>query len=343
MKIDLFDYNLPSELIAQEQIKPRDHSRLLILDRESQKIEHKHFYDLVDYLNQDDVLVLNETKVFPARLLGQKQTGGKIEVFLTEKIDQSNWQCMIGGKIKINNKIYFNNLECQVIKKLEDKIYQVEFNKSGQELEELVEEIGQTPLPPYIKTQDSDEIKQDYQTVFAKSKGSVAAPTAGLHFTEELFKKLEAKNIKIFKITLHVSLGTFAPVDVKDITQYKIHSEWASIDKQTANELNKLKQANKNIIAVGTTSARTLEAFSDEQGNLSAGNKNINIYIYPGYKYKFVDDMITNFHLPKSSLLFMISALAGRELILNTYQEAIKLKYRFYSFGDAMFITNHRL
>ena len=241
MKIDLFDYNLPSELIAQEQIKPRDHSRLLILDRESKKIEHKKFYDLVDYLDQDDVLVLNETRVFPARLLGKKETGGKIEVFLTSKIDEQNWQCMIGGKIKLNNKIYFDNLECEVIKKLEDKIYQVKFDKSDFELEELIESIGQTPLPPYIKTQDSEKIKEDYQTVFAKSKGSVAAPTAGLHFTPELLDKLKNKNIKIFKITLHVSLGTFAPVDVEDITKYKIHSEWASIDKSTANELNKLK------------------------------------------------------------------------------------------------------
>ena len=342
MKIDLFDYNLPPELIAQEQIKPRDHSRLLILDRESKKIEHKKFYDLLDYLDQDDVLVLNETKVFPARLFGKKQTGGKIEVFLTSQIKDNIWECMIGGKIKLNNKIYFDNLECEVIKKLEDKIYQVKFDKTGQELEKLIEQIGQTPLPPYIKTQDSKKIKEDYQTIFAKSKGSVAAPTAGLHFTPELLKKLEAKNIKIFKITLHVSLGTFAPVDVEDITKYKIHSEWASIDQQTADELNKLKQQNKNIIAVGTTSARTLEAFADKNGQLEAGNKNINVYIYPGYKYKFVDDMITNFHLPKSSLLFMISALAGRELILDTYSQAIKLKYRFFSFGDAMFISKKR-
>lgn len=343
MKIDLFDYNLPTELIAQQQIKPRDHSRLLILDKDSGQVVHKKFYDLPDFLDQDDVLVLNETKVFPARLLGKRQTGGKIEVFLTFQIKDNVWQCMIGGKIKLNNKIYFQDLECQVIKKLEDKIWQVKFNKSGSDLENIFEEIGQTPLPPYIKTQDSEKIKQDYQTVFAKSKGSVAAPTAGLHFTEELFAKLKSKNIKIFKITLHVSLGTFAPVDVDDITKYKIHSEWASIDKDTAQELNKLKQQHKNIIAVGTTSARTLEAFTDKNGQLEAGNKNINIYIYPGYKFKFVDDMITNFHLPKSSLLFMISALVGRELILKTYKLAIDLKYRFFSFGDAMFITKNRL
>ncbi len=347
MNIKLFDYHLPQELIAQEQIKPRDHSRLLILDRESKKVEHKKFYDLVDYLNQDDVLVLNETKVFPARLIGQKQTGGKVEVFLINSGPSTSLgvlrQCMIGGKIKLNNKILFNNLECEVIKDLGDKLWEIKFNKSGQDLEDLIEQIGQTPLPPYIKTQDSDKIKQDYQTIFARSKGSVAAPTAGLHFTPELFKKLEAKKIKIFKIILHVSLGTFAPVDVEDITKYKIHSEWASIDKDTAQELNKLKQQNKNIIAIGTTSARTLEAFADESGKLSSGNKNIDIYIYPGYKYKFIDDMISNFHLPKSSLLFMISALAGRELILDTYQKAIDMKYRFFSFGDAMFITKNRL
>lgn len=339
MQISLFDYNLPKELIAQKPMYPRDQARLLILDKKNGQIDHRHFYDLLDILDQDDVLILNETKVFPARLIGQKKTGGKIEVFLTEKISDDIYQAMIGGRrAQLGDMIYFKNLECKIIKKLENKLWQVKFDKSGDDLDKAIEDIGSTPLPPYIKTQDSEKIKQDYQTVFARHRGSVAAPTAGLHFTEELLEKIKAKNIKIFKITLHVSLGTFKPVDVEDIREYKIHHEWASIDDAVVQELNKLKKAGKNIIAVGTTTARTLEAFTDKAGNLSAGQKWVDIYIYPGYKFRFIDSLITNFHLPKSSLLFLVSALAGRENILNAYQEAIKLKYRFYSFGDAMII-----
>ena len=345
MKISLFDYNLPRELIAQKQIKPRDHSRLLILDRNKEKIEHKHFYDLPDYLTDNDVLVVNETKVFPARLYGRKSTGGKVEVLLTEKQNKGCWLAMIGARnLNIGDTIYFKHkLEAKIISDIDGKTKQIKFNVIGKKLESVVERIGHTPLPPYIKTKDSSKIKKDYQTVYARSAGSAAAPTAGLHFTNKILKKLEKKGVKIFKVTLHVGLGTFAPVEVENIKKHKIHHEWAYIDKRTASSLNKLKKAGKNIVAVGTTSARTLEAFSNKTGKLNAGTKWVDIYIYPGYKYQFVDDLITNFHLPKSSLLFMVSALASRELVLKAYKKAIRLKYRFFSFGDSMFITKDRL
>ncbi|MFA6604761.1 MAG: tRNA preQ1(34) S-adenosylmethionine ribosyltransferase-isomerase QueA [Patescibacteria group bacterium] len=342
MKINLFDYHLPHELIAQKQIKPRDHSLLLLLDSSKQKITHKHFYDLPDYLTANDVLVVNESKVFPARLYGHKKTGGKVELLLIEQQARGYYLAMIGGRnIKIGDTIYFGKkLEAKIIDNIDGKIKQIKFNLANKKLENIIEAIGHTPLPPYIKTKDSKSIKKDYQTVYAKSSGSAAAPTAGLHFTKTILDKLAKKKIKVFKVTLHVGLGTFAPVEVEDISKHQIHHEWASISKRTANNLNKLKKQGKNIIAIGTTSARTLEAFSDKSGKLKAGSKWVDIYIYPGYKYKFVDDLITNFHLPKSSLLFMVSALAGREFILKAYKKAIKLKYRFFSFGDAMFIKN---
>lgn len=353
MKIDLFDYNLPKSLIAQKQIKPRDCSRLLILDRVKEKIAHRHFYDLADFLTANDVLVVNQTRVFPARLYGQKKTGGKVEILLIEKINVGNssatlgasWLAVIGGRhIKTGDIIYFSkNLEAKIIKDIDGKTKQIKFNKSGKSLDKIIEAIGHTPLPPYIKTKDSQKIKQDYQTIYAKTSGSAAAPTAGLHFTDRVLKRIKKKGARIFKVTLHVGLGTFAPVEVSDIRKHKIHHEWASIDKGTAQTLNKLKKQGKNIIAVGTTSARTLEAFSDSTGQLKSGSQWVDIYIYPGYQYRFVDDLITNFHLPKSSLLFMVSALASRELILKSYKKAINLKYRFFSFGDATFITKDRL
>ncbi len=352
MKISLFDYNLPQELIAQSQMKPRDHSRLLVLDRKTKKIEHKHFYNLVDYLTNNDVLVVNETKVFPARLYGKKKTGGKVEILLTEK-KSNTWLAMIGGrKLDLGDIIYLDlsaslkagkKLEAKIIKDIDGKTKEIKFNKTGKILDKIIDSIGHTPLPPYIKTKDTKQIKKDYQTVYAKSGGSAAAPTAGLHFTSALLNKLKKRGVKIFTVTLNVSLGTFAPVEVDNIKKHKIHHEWASIDKKTVTELNKLKKQGKNIIAVGTTSARTLEAFADKKNHLKSGNKWVDIYIYPGYKYKFVDDLITNFHLPKSSLLFMVSALVSQELIMTTYKKAIKLKYRFFSFGDAMFITKDRL
>ena len=344
MKIDLFDYKLPQGLIAQKQIKPRDHSRLMVLDMAAKKVAHKHFYDLVDYLNDNDVLVVNETKVFPARLLGKKSSGGKVEVLLAEKVSDKNWQAMIGGRnLKIGDVVYFaKELEAKITKDINGKTKEVSFNKSGKVLDKIIDAIGHTPIPPYIKTKDSQKIKTDYQTVYAKERGSAAAPTAGLHFTRQVLNKLDKKGIKIFRVTLHVSLGTFTPVEVEDIKKHQIHHEWASIDKRTADNLNKLKSQGKNIIAVGTTSARTLEAFAEKNGKLKSGSKWVDIYIYPGYSWRFVDEMITNFHLPKSSLLFMISSLAGREFILKAYKKAIVLKYRFFSFGDSMFITKNR-
>ncbi|MDP2812770.1 MAG: tRNA preQ1(34) S-adenosylmethionine ribosyltransferase-isomerase QueA, partial [bacterium] len=236
MKLSLFDYNLPKSLIAQKQIKPRDHSRLLILDRTNHKIVHKHFYDLPDFLTNNDVLVLNETKVFPARLYGQKKSGGRVEVLLVEKINPSAWQAMIGGRnLKVGDSIYFaGNLIAEIIKDIDGKTKEIEFNKSAKSLEKIIESIGHTPLPPYIKFKDNKQIKKDYQTIYAKSLGSAAAPTAGLHFTKSILDKLAKKKIKIFKVTLHVGLGTFAPVEVEDIAKHKIHHEWASVDKQTA-------------------------------------------------------------------------------------------------------------
>jgi S-adenosylmethionine:tRNA ribosyltransferase-isomerase len=344
MNISLFDYKLPQNLIAQKQIKPRDHSRLLLLDRSSKKLVHQHFYNLPDYLTKNDVLVVNETKVFPARLFGHKSTGGQVEIFLTEKVNSRTYQALLGGRrLKIGETIWLaQKLKAKIIKDLDGKTKVVEFNQSGARLAKTIVAIGQTPIPPYIKVKDSAKLRQDYQTIYASKIGSAAAPTAGLHFTKPLLAKLKKKGIKIFKVTLHVSLGTFAPVEVKDITKHKIHQEWAEIDKSTAQELNKLKKAGQNIVAVGTTTARTLEAFTKNK-KLMAGQRWVDIYIYPGYKFKFVDDLITNFHLPKSSLLFMVSALAGRNFIMKAYQKAIKLKYRFFSFGDAMFITKNRL
>lgn len=341
MQIDLFDYHLPKNLIAQLPSEPRDHSRLLLLDKKAGAVEDQHFYDLLDLLDQNDVLVLNETKVMPARLNGQKKTGGKVEVFLIKKIDDRFWECLVGGHgLKINDQIYFDlNLIGAITEDINGKLKKIKFNQTGDNFIKIVEQIGATPLPPYIKTADTAEIKEKYQTVFAKNKGSVAAPTAGLHFTEELLNKIKAKGTQVFTLTLHVGLGTFAPVVVEDITQHQIHSEWASISQEVAEKLNQLKKQKKNIIAVGTTAARTLEAFSTEDSLLEAGEKWVDIYIYPGYQYRFVDSLITNFHLPKSSLLFMVSALVGRENLLEAYRYAVKNKYRFFSFGDAMFIS----
>lgn len=343
MKIALFDYHLPKHLIAQQQVKPRDHSRLLVLDKTNGDIQDRYFYNLLDFLDSNDVLVLNETKVFPSRLYGKKLTGAKVEVFLAKKINVDSWECLVGGRaLKIGDKIYFDKKLIGEIISDQGKIKKVKFNFAGNDFLQIIESIGHTPLPPYIKIEDNAHIKKDYQTVFAKTIGSVAAPTAGLHFTPTLLKKIEKAGIKILKVTLHVGLGTFAPVETEDITQHQIHSEWASIDKLTAEKLNQYKKSGKKIVAVGTTAARTLEAFASKPGLLLAGEKWVNIYIYPGVKFKFVDSLITNFHLPKSSLLFMVSAMAGREHIMQAYQHAVQHSYRFFSFGDAMLIKDFK-
>ncbi|MFA6304509.1 MAG: tRNA preQ1(34) S-adenosylmethionine ribosyltransferase-isomerase QueA [Patescibacteria group bacterium] len=352
MKLSDFDYHLPTQLIAQQPISPRDHSRLMVLDKNKKTIINRHFFDLPDYLHSGDVLVLNNTKVFPARLIGHKKdTNGKVEVFLLKEVKSSQsssagsarWEVLIGNRRKKigQNIVFGKGLECQIVKKIEESVWEVKFNRTGGRLEKLIESIGSVPLPPYIKSQSSKaKLKNQYQTVFAQNKGSVAAPTAGFHFTKGLLAKLKKQGVQIEYVTLHVGLGTFSPVKVKDVTKHQMHAEWASVDAKTAGRLNLAKKHGQRIIAVGTTSSRTLESFTIKD-KIKAGNKWVNIFIYPGYKFKFVNALITNFHLPKSTLMMLISALAGRKFILAAYQEAINKKYRFYSFGDAMFIQHH--
>ncbi len=398
-----FDYRLPEKLIAQAPAKPRDHARLLILDRKTKHLEHRRFFEIGQYLRAGDVLVLNNSKVIPARLLGRKETGGKIEIFLLTKFlpltkgegKRGLWQCLIGGKAKPGQKIILKKLPlpnpflgranrsqwsrlstlashrfcpsfgplikgrgkhfvtATVIKKLDDKTWLVDFDANDKK----IFSYGQTPLPPYIKKNSSSS---DYQTIYAKISGSVAAPTAGLHFTKRLLNELKKRGIRIEYVTLHVGLGTFAPVKTKYIEDHHIHTELATIDKKTADRLNRAKREGRRIIAVGTTSVRTLEAFSADTktiARLQPKSDWINIFIYPGYQFKFVDAIITNFHLPKSTLLMLASAFAGQnvetlrrnvstdaainrgnKLIKHAYAEAIRKKYKFYSFGDAMFI-----
>jgi len=362
-KVKDFDYNLPPELIAQKQSEPRDHSRLLVLNKKNGQVEHQHFYDLVDYLRPDDLLVLNNSKVFPARLIGQKaETGGGVEVFLNKKIDDKAgdengrkigghlWECLIGGRVREGLIIEFavgktrSGLRAEIMKNNNDGTWQVKFNLTGAKFWSAINKIGLVPLPPYIKRDDKiNSDKRNYQTVYAAAHkvGSVAAPTAGLHFTKQLLKKMKAKGVKIVAVTLHVGLGTFAPVKTEKITEHKMHSEWAEINAKTIGEIRAAKKAGRRIIAVGTTSCRTLE--SADFGKLeTAGKKRVSfwtdIFIYPGYKFKIVDALITNFHLPKSTLLMLVSALAGKKAIESAYREAISRKYRFFSYGDSMFI-----
>lgn len=341
MKLADFDYKLPQELIAQKPISPRDHSKLMVLDKKKRSISHRHFFDLSDYLQKGDVLVLNNTKVFPARLIGnRKDTGGKVEIFLLREIKKGEWEVLIGNlKNKLGQTVVFSkSLEAKIIKRVDESVWQVKFNKSDKAFDKILETLGQVPLPPYIKNNQAKSVlKKEYQTVFAEVKGSVAAPTAGFHFTKNLLAKLKKNGVQIEYVTLHVGLGTFQSVKESNILKHKMHSEWASVDAKTAKRLNQAKKAKQRIIAVGTTSARTLESFSKNQ-KIKLGHKWTNIFIYPGYKFQFIDGLITNFHLPKSTLIMLISALAGRNFILKAYQEAIKKRYRFYSFGDAMLI-----
>ncbi len=367
MKLSLFDYHLPHKLITQKPVRPRDHSRLFVYNKKTDKIQHKHFYDLPKFLKPGDVLVLNNSKVFPARLIGKKTTGGKIEIFLLKYYEQTSdvgssrhrmsdcqntWEVMIGGKIKHSNEkiTITKNLFCTIIDKNSNNSWLVKFNLSGNKFWQQVEKYGQAPLPPYIKTKSN---LKEYQTVYAKIKGSVAAPTAGFHFTKPLLNKLKKQGVQIEYITLHVGLGTFAPVKEKNITKHQIHSELAEINQTTARRLNQAKKQGRRIVAVGTTAIRTLEAFSVVTGraasasgvdlSLQSGKKWTNIFIYPGYKFRFVDCSITNFHLPKSTLLMLIAAFLGNKktgiiILHRLYKIAIKNKYRFYSFGDGMFI-----
>lgn len=351
MELKEFDYVLPKPLIAQKPVKPRDHSRLLVLEKKTGKIEHKYFYNIIDYLHAGDVLVLNNSKVFPARLIGRKkQTGGKIEVFLLHHDRDKIWQCLVGGRgVKVGLEIEFaKNFFAGIIANNNDGTWEVEFNLAGKPMMKIVERIGRVPLPPYIKRAHvQKEDKLNYQTVFAERIGSVAAPTAGLHFTSSLLKRIKAKGIKVEHVTLHVGLGTFSPVKEEDITKHKMHSEYVEIKKNVILEIIKAKKEKRRIITVGTTSARTLESLLgnflkleniDSERRITDKKGWTDIFIYPGYEFKVVDALITNFHLPKSSLLMLVSALAGKRNIDKAYKEAIANNYRFFSYGDAMFI-----
>lgn len=343
MRLSLFDYHLPKDLIAQQPIKPRDHSRLLVFNRRTDHIKHDRFFNLDKYLQKGDVLVFNNTKVFPARLWGKKTTGGKMEVFLLKSLQGKVWEVLIGGKVRRTGLVikFGKNLQCEVIKKLGNGIWQVKFNKTSKQVLSIANQIGSTPTPPYIKKLAK---LADYQTIYAKKVGSVAAPTAGFHFTKRLFRQLKNKGVQFEYITLHVGYGTFQPVKVSNIKKHKMHAEYAEIDQSTIKRLIEAKKEGRRIIVVGTTTVRTLEAVfrqprSRDRGYPRGGFKGwLNTFIYPGYKFKFIDAMVTNFHLPQSTLLMLISAFVGRKKILNIYKKAIKKKYRFYSFGDGMLI-----
>lgn len=335
-----FYFDLPQELIAQTPLKDRSSSRLMVLDKETGEIEHKIFRDIADMLNEGDCLVINETKVIPARLIGErKNTGAKVEILLLKRIDKDTWETLVhpGKKAKIGDRIVFGEglLEAEICEVVAEGNRIVKFHYDGI-FEEILDKLGQMPLPPYITEKLEDKTR--YQTVYAKNEGSAAAPTAGLHFTPELLKKIEDKGIKIAKLTLHVGLGTFRPVKADDILDHKMHSEFYMLEQSQADIINEAIKNGKNVIAVGTTSSRTLESVADENGFVKAGSGWTDIFIYPGYKFKVVNKLITNFHLPESTLIMLVSALAGRENILNAYNTAVKEKYRFFSFGDAMFI-----
>lgn len=344
MKLSEFDYTLPEELIAKSPAEPRDSSRLLILSKSNGKISHHTFYEVTEFLNKGDLLVINNSKVFPARLFGEKKTtGGKVEMLLTKNLRGSEWE-VIGKNLKEGTEILFRDSEltATVLRK-EEKTAVVKFNLGGEKFFEIIERIGHTPLPPYIKKEDSDQDKADYQTVYAKHRGSAAAPTAGLHFTQALLEKVLDKGVDIAEVTLHVGLGTFAPVEEKNIEDHLIHSEYYVVTPQELEKIVKAKKEGRRVIAVGTTSARVLETIFAVSENYEPKTINsiageTNIFIYPGYKFKCIDGLITNFHLPKSTLLMLVSAFAGKENIDRAYKEAIRYKYRFYSYGDAMLI-----
>lgn len=340
MKTSDFYYDLPQELIAQTPLSDRSSSRLLVLNKESGKIEHKHFYDIENMLNPGDCLVLNDTRVLPARLYGVKEgSGGKIEFLLLNRISRDRWEVILkpGKKAKPGAKFVFGDglLKAEIIETVNDGNRIVEFSYDGV-FENILDKLGEMPLPPYITEKLRD--KERYQTVYSKNDGSAAAPTAGLHFTKELLEKISAKGVKLAYVTLHVGLGTFRPVKVDDVENHKMHSEFYVINEETASVINETKKNGGRIVSVGTTSSRVLETVADENGFLKAQTGRTDIFIYPPYKFKAVDALITNFHLPESTLLMLVSALAGSENIRKAYAEAVEQRYRFFSFGDAMFI-----
>ena len=347
MNLHDFDYDLPKELIAQDPLSDRSSSRLMVLNKDTGKLEHKIFKDIIDYLKPGDCLVINDTKVIPARLYGEKVgTGAGIEVLLLKRKDdlKDTWEVLVkpGKKAKIGTRISFGDgkLVAEVKDIVDDGNRIIQFEYEGI-FEEILDELGQMPLPPYIthKLEDKDR----YNTVYAVHKGSAAAPTAGLHFTKELLSKIEEKGIKIARVTLHVGLGTFRPVKVENVLEHHMHSEFYMVNEEAANIINDTKKNGGRVICVGTTSTRTVESVANEDGTVPAKSGWTDIFIYPGYKFKTVDCLITNFHLPESTLVMLVSALAGRENILNAYKIAVEEKYRFFSFGDAMFITDNEI
>ena len=339
MELSDFNYYLPEELIAQTPIEKRDESRLMVLDKNTGEIEHKIFRDIIDYLQPGDCLVRNNTKVIPARLYGKKETGANVEFVLLKNLEGDIWEAMVrpGNKLHSGAKVIFGDglLRAEILETLQDGTRKVKFEYDGI-FNEILDKIGLMPLPPYIHESLKDNDR--YQTVYAKYEGSAAAPTAGLHFTDELLKKIEEKGISITNVTLHVGIGTFRPVKEKNIEDHQMHTEHYYIKQEDADKINKAKLSGHRVIAVGTTSCRTIETIADEKGLVKACEGDTGIYIYPGYKFKCLDALITNFHLPESTLVMLVSALAGRENILNAYNEAVKEKYKFFSFGDAMFI-----
>ena len=339
MKTDDFDYDLPTNLIAQSPLERRDSSKLMILDKNTGEIKHSKFDSIIDELDNNDILVMNDTKVIPARLYGVKEdTNAAIEILMLKEESKDIWQCLVkpAKRIKVGTVVKFSDklkAECTEVRDEGIRVFKLIYEGI---LYEILDELGEMPLPPYIHEKLSN--KDRYQTVYAKNIGSAAAPTAGLHFTKELMDKIRKKGIKIVFITLHVGLGTFRPVNVSDVTKHKMHSEFYSMDEDTAEMLNKAKQEGKRIISVGTTTTRTLETIMSEYGEFRECSGFTDIFIYPGYEFKAIDGLITNFHLPKSTLLMLVSAFSSKEIIMNAYSEAIKNNYRFFSFGDSMFI-----
>ena len=340
MKTSDFDYDLPEELIAQTPVEPRDHSRLLVYHRKDGRIEHKHFYDIIDYLNPSDALVINETKVIPARLLGVKEdTGVPVEVLLLRRHSATDWEALVrpGRRLRPGTVCSFGDglLRCEVLDNVEEIGGRIVRFMCDGVFEEVLDRLGEMPLPPYITHKLED--KNMYQTVYARYEGSAAAPTAGLHFTQELLDEIRAMGVNTAFVTLHVGLGTFRPVKVDDVTSHHMHTEWYQVSEEAAQLINRTHQQGHRVICVGTTACRTVESASDNDGMVHAGSDDTSIFIYPGYRFKVMDALITNFHLPESTLIMLVSAFAGREQVLGAYEEAIRLGYRFFSFGDACF------
>ena len=339
MKVSEFNYELPEELIAQTPIEKRDESRLMVLDRSKQTIEHKTFKDIIDYLEPGDCLVRNNTKVIPARIYGKKETGAKVEFLLLKNMEGDIWETIVrpGNKLHVGTKVIFGDglLTAEILEIMPGGTRKVKFSYEGI-FNEILDKIGLMPLPPYIHEELKDNDR--YQTVYAKYNGSAAAPTAGLHFTPELLKKIEKKGVKIANVTLHVGIGTFRPVKEENVENHEMHTEHFYIKQEDVNKINETKKQGKRVIAVGTTSCRVLETIADENGLVKETEADTSIFIYPGYQFKCLDGLITNFHLPQSTLLMLVSALAGKDYIMKAYNEAVKEKYRFFSFGDAMFI-----